>query len=124
VRDWRGPIAFVLALGVAISLVSGVITAEVTPGKVTTEEAGFFSTLGGAIVGAVATYLGLQHRQKESDDNMRETTETPERDEPVTPEPAPEPERAPSYPDEPAPSPPSPEPAPEQPPPPPPDRGI
>lgn len=93
-RDWRGLIAFVLALGVAIALVAGVLSAEITPGSVTPQEGSFFSTLGGAIVGAVATYLGVTHTQSRNGGNaMRETTESPdrppERDEPVEPEPVP-----------------------------------
>jgi hypothetical protein len=84
-RDWRGPIVLVLAVGVSITLVVGVTGAVWTPGKVTAEESTFFSTLGGAIVGAVATYLGVQHKEGS---NM-ETETRPERDEPVEPSPVP-----------------------------------
>ena len=96
-QDWRGPIAFVLACGVSVALVGGIITAELTPGAVTTQEVSLFSTLAGAIVGAVAAYLGIQHNG--GNDSMRETTETPERpperDEPVEPEPVPAPDDTP-----------------------------
>jgi hypothetical protein len=85
-RDWRGPIVLVLAIGVSITLVTGVVGAEFTPGKVTPEESTFFSTLGGAIAGAVATYLGVQHKEGSS---MQTTEVQPERDEPVEPSPVP-----------------------------------
>jgi branched-subunit amino acid ABC-type transport system permease component len=62
VNDWRGLIALVLSVGVAVALVAGVLTAELTPTKVTSEEIAFLSTLGGASVGAVAAYLGIRHR--------------------------------------------------------------
>jgi hypothetical protein len=105
--DWRGPIAFILALGVATALVSGVLSAEITPGKVTSQEVSFFSTLGGAIVGAVATYLGVQHRPKGREDMQEtETTDTT----PAEPEPAP---AQPRQPEQPAPA--QPEQQPEQP---------
>jgi outer membrane biosynthesis protein TonB len=98
-RDWRGPIVLVLAVGVAVTLVTGVVGAEFTPGKVTPEESTFFSTLGGAIVGAVATYLGVQH--KEGSSKMSQTETVPERDEPVEPQPVPEPQQPePEQPDE------------------------
>lgn len=60
-RDWRGVVALVLATGVSVALVAGVLTAELTPTKVTSEEIAFLSTLGGASVGAVAAYLGIRH---------------------------------------------------------------
>lgn len=96
-RDWRGPIALILALGVAIALVSGVLTAELTPNVVTPQETAFLSTLGGAMVGALATYLGVTHNRTNGGNDMHET-ETPE---PPEPEPTPEPE--PSEPPEPDP---------------------
>ena len=104
----------VLALGVAIALVSGVLTAELTPNAVTPQETTFLSTLGGAMVGALATYLGVTHINRPNGGNDMET-ETPERDEPVepsAPEPEPtEPEPEPTEP-EPEPTEPEPEPAP------------
>lgn len=60
-RDWRGIIALVLAVGVSIALVAGVLTAELTPTRITSEEIAFLSTLGGASVGAIAAYLGIRH---------------------------------------------------------------
>jgi outer membrane biosynthesis protein TonB len=93
VKDWRGLIALILALGVALAFLSGVIIAEVSPNMITEQETTFFSTLGGAIMGALATYLGVQHLSTNGGKSME--TETPERDEPVEPEPVPEPEHEP-----------------------------
>jgi hypothetical protein len=90
VRDWRGPIALILAVGVAVAFCSGVVIAEISPNMVTEQETTFFSTLGGAIMGALATYLGVTHINRPNGGNDMET-ETPERDEPVEPS-APEPE--------------------------------
>jgi hypothetical membrane protein len=60
-NDWRGVIGLVLAAGVALALVGGTFTAELTPHMITSEEIAFLSTLGGASVGAVAAYLGIRH---------------------------------------------------------------
>jgi len=116
-RDWRGPIAFVLALGVAITLVAGDITAEITPGKVTTEEVSFLSTLAGAIVGAVATYLGVRHIDNDDHkESKMETREAPVR-EPLEPTPTdpPYPGEHPPQPGQPIPEPGQPIPEPGQP---------
>ena len=59
-RDWTGRIVFVLALGVSITLVAGILIAGLSPGAITSEEVSFLSTLGGAIIGAIATYLGVR----------------------------------------------------------------
>ena len=92
-RNWRGLIALVLAAGVSIALVSGVLTAELTPRKVTSEEIAFLSTLGGAAVGAIAAYLG-NHTTDRSDMTDEETPTEPTEPEPTEPEPEPEPEPA------------------------------
>ena len=93
-RNWRGLIALVLAAGVSIALVSGVLTAELTPRKVTSEEIAFLSTLGGAAVGAIAAYLG-NHTTDRSDmtEDPQDPTEPtePEPTEPEPDEPDPEP---------------------------------
>ena len=78
--DWRGLSVFVLALGVSAAVVAGFLAAELTNGPITSEEVGLISTLGGAAIGAVATYIGI-HPGKEQ---QMETQETPE----VEPEPA------------------------------------
>lgn len=96
--DWRGPIAFVLAVGVSATLVGGILSAELSPGKVTSQEVSFFSTLGGAIVGAIATYLGVQYKAKGDDVQDETTPDEPVEPEvePEPPEPVPEPEVEPS----------------------------
>lgn len=72
-KDWRGPVALVLSVGISVALVAGVLTAELTPTKVTSEEIAFLSTLGGASVGAVAAYLGIRHfDRKDTDDEDEE----------------------------------------------------
>jgi hypothetical protein len=87
VRDWRGLIALILAVGVSIALVAGVLTAELTPTQVTSEEIAFLSTLGGASVGAIAAYLGIRHPDQRSD----MTTEDPDTTtEPTPTEPEPD----------------------------------
>lgn len=90
-RDWRGLIALVLAIGVSVALVAGILTAELAGGPITSEEVGLISTLSGAVIGAIASYLGSQHYRHEGEP-MQEQYETPERegDEPVEPEPAPD----------------------------------
>ena len=90
-RNWRGLIALVLAAGVSIALISGVLTAELTPRKVTSEEIAFLSTLGGAAVGAIAAYLGNHHTTGSSEMTDEETPT-----EPTEPEPDPEPEPQPA----------------------------
>lgn len=76
-RDWRGPIAFVLAAGVAIALVLGVLTAELSPSKITTEEISFLATLGGAAIGAVSAYLGIRHIEpRDTTDDRQEPPES------------------------------------------------
>lgn len=103
-KDFRGPIALILALGVALALVSGVLAAELTPGKVTSEEISFLSTLGGAAIGAIASYLGTTHRHPHptdwshmTDPQPTEPTEAPGPD----PEPIPDPEPKPEEPETP-----------------------
>jgi hypothetical protein len=93
VRNWRGLIALVLAAGVSIALISGVLTAELTPRKVTSEEIAFLSTLGGAAVGAIAAYLGnhTTDRSDMTDDPQDPTEPTEPEPDPTEPEPTPGP---------------------------------
>lgn len=56
--DWHGPIAFVLACGVAISLCASIIIVSIRPGKIDPELVAVLTALAGAAVGAVGTYLG------------------------------------------------------------------
>lgn len=61
--DWTGASAFVLAVGVAVSLVVGFIGA-IQYETISPQGAELLSTLGGAVVGAVATYLGVGRREQ------------------------------------------------------------
>lgn len=60
-RDWTGPTAFVLALGVSIGF-AGTMIVIAGPWKNTdplgTAAGYILSALGGAMIGAVAAYLG------------------------------------------------------------------
>lgn len=60
--DWPGMVAFVLALGVSAALVFGFIGSVLQGKQINQPLANLLSTLGGAAVGAVATYLGINRR--------------------------------------------------------------
>lgn len=60
--DWPGAVAFVLALGVSAALVFGFIGSVLQGEPIDQPLANLLSTLGGAAVGAVATYLGINRR--------------------------------------------------------------
>jgi drug/metabolite transporter (DMT)-like permease len=59
-RDWAGPIAFVLAAGIAIAFTSVLIITAVQPTPLDVQLAGIVTALTGAAVGAVGTYLGTR----------------------------------------------------------------
>jgi hypothetical protein len=87
--DWPGLAAFVLALGVALGIVLGFVNAVIQSEPMSSEAANLLSTLGGAAIGAVATYIGIAHANggdHMEDPGIIETPPDPE------PEPAPEPE--------------------------------
>lgn len=70
--DWPGACAFVLACGLSIGFCVALIwAASPSTPDLSQEAAALLSTLGGAMVGAVATYLGLSRRehQRKDDDN-------------------------------------------------------
>lgn len=56
--DLRGLVAIVLAAGVAICVVSLSLGIAVTTGPISQEDSALLSTVLGAAIGAVATYLG------------------------------------------------------------------
>jgi ABC-type Fe3+-siderophore transport system permease subunit len=60
VTDWPGRAAFALAVGVAIALVVIVLQATFNGRQLENGEVTAISTVVGASVGAVATYLGSQ----------------------------------------------------------------
>ena len=56
---WAGIIAFVLALGVSVALAASLIIIALDPKPVDTDLIAVLTTIAGAAVGAVGTYLGL-----------------------------------------------------------------
>jgi hypothetical protein len=57
--NWHGLAAIILALGASISITLLSTLELINDGHITAEEATLLSTALGAVVGAVATYLGL-----------------------------------------------------------------
>lgn len=70
--DWPGRIAFVLSLAVAISLVGGVLIAEIKPGAVSDAEINFFSVLGGGAIAEIATYIALRSKGRHEEEIAEE----------------------------------------------------
>ena len=56
--DWPGAIGFVLALGISISMVTIIILGSLVTGMTEHSGANLLSTMFGAAIGALATYLG------------------------------------------------------------------
>jgi hypothetical protein len=64
-HDWRGYIAFVLAIGLSVGWATGLImSASSRTPPIGENTAQLLSTLGGAMVGAVAAYLGMGRRER------------------------------------------------------------
>jgi hypothetical protein len=63
-QDWAGRSAFVLAVGLAVGWAGGLLFAAIA-GRAPLSDAGahLLSSLGGAMAGALATYLGATGRQ-------------------------------------------------------------
>ena len=57
-RNWPGLAALVLAMGVAICVIALAVGTATQSGPISQEDATLLSTVLGAAVGAVATYLG------------------------------------------------------------------
>lgn len=75
--DWPGACAFVLALGISLGFATALImSASARTPPINQETATLLATLGGAMAGSVATYLGHQIKGKDdmtdqgSDANM------------------------------------------------------
>jgi hypothetical protein len=60
--EWAGLIAFVLALGVAVSLVLDIAIVAIHGGEISGANANLLSTLFGASIGVVGTYIGAHGR--------------------------------------------------------------
>lgn len=79
--DWSGAIAFMLATGIAISMVIA-ITGTVATGRPLSQQSGnVLSTLFGASIGVIGTYLGAHGRHgARADDRRRRSTDPPSLD--------------------------------------------
>jgi hypothetical protein len=63
IGNWTGPIAFVLALGISVALATSLIVIALHPVPLDGPLESVLTTLAGAAVGAVATYLGTRGRK-------------------------------------------------------------
>jgi hypothetical protein len=99
-RDFAGVAAVVLATGVVLAVVVATAGAAISHREFSPDETTLLSTVLGAAIGAVATYLGTHGRHPEAppyptQEDPAMTTETPptppERDEPLEAEPTPAP---------------------------------
>jgi hypothetical protein len=77
--NWVGRIAFILALSIGVSLCAAIIIVALTPSPLDTAFGSVITTLAGAAVGAVATYLGTNGRLPAAEPDEPEAAE-PEAD--------------------------------------------
>ena len=99
-RDFAGLAAVVLATGVVLAVVIATAGAAISHREFSPDETTLLSTVLGAAIGAVATYLGTHGRRPEAlPDPTKEDpameTQTPEPEPEPKPEPEPEPEPQP-----------------------------
>jgi hypothetical protein len=73
--EWAGLIALVLALGVAISMVTALVGTMLSDEPISSEKASLLSTLTGAAIGVIGTYIGAHGR------GGRRTSDAPSEDE-------------------------------------------
>jgi NO-binding membrane sensor protein with MHYT domain len=71
-HDPRGLAAIILAAGLSIAVVALAIGTEVTSRNLSVEEASLLSTVLGAAVGALATYMGGTALRSRGDDKDEE----------------------------------------------------
>ena len=67
-RDWAGLAAFVLAAGVVIAIIVAIAGAAISHREFSADETTLLSTVLGAAIGAVATYLGTHGRSPDPTD--------------------------------------------------------
>lgn len=60
--EWAGLIAFVLALGVALSMVTALVGTMLSDEPISSQKASLLSTLTGAAIGVIGTYVGAHGR--------------------------------------------------------------
>lgn len=73
--EWAGLIALILALGVAVSMVLALAGTMLSNEPISSEKASLLSTLSGAAIGVIGTYIGAHGRQgrRASDDGTNGT---------------------------------------------------
>lgn len=80
--EWAGLIALVLAIGVSLSMTVSIVGATLQGGNLSTEKSSLLSTVVGASVGVIGTYIGAHGRggRRESDSNGhgRRSTDKPD----------------------------------------------
>lgn len=84
----RDLLALILGGGAVVAVILLAVSEALTSGHVSADASTLFSTVLGALIGAVATYLGSTYMRKEN----TVTTEDPQTPEPEPTEPAPEPD--------------------------------
>jgi Na+/H+ antiporter NhaA len=70
--DWRGAVAFTLALCLGVGFAVSIIADSLRHEPISAEHAALLSTLGGALIGAVATWLGLSALDRDDEFDERE----------------------------------------------------
>lgn len=60
--EWAGLIALILALGVAVSMVLALAGTMLSNEPISSEKASLLSTLSGAAIGVIGTYIGAHGR--------------------------------------------------------------
>jgi hypothetical protein len=70
--EWPGVICFTLALGIAVSMIVEVVGVVVGDRPLSQGESSLLSTLFGASVGVIGTYLGAHGRHGRRADDARE----------------------------------------------------
>jgi membrane associated rhomboid family serine protease len=67
-RDWHGPVALVLALGLSLGWASALIIAALpVTNTISDQGANLLATVGGLMGGAVAAYLGARSAEHTAD---------------------------------------------------------
>lgn len=60
--EWAGLIAFVLALGISLSMVVALIGSVLDDAPISAEKSNLLSTVFGASIGVIGTYIGAHGR--------------------------------------------------------------
>lgn len=76
----RDLLAFILGAGAVVAVITLAVAEAVTDGHIGTDASTLFSTVLGAMIGAVATYIGQTTIRRK---NMSEEPQTPDETEPT-----------------------------------------